>query len=252
MIPLNIRQNYVSKNIFTTSREPLSISHISDEGVHVQFELPPDALPTFTGLAGIITYLIVISLQFPNDTIRSHFPFRVYGHGTPFSFPHHNPYPLCSFAASSRSYESFISSLTSSVVSLSHNPSVEYLTSNLDQDDDNDEERESRFDFPKDASNKVTFSISDIDTICLMTFFGIDMSLPPSANQASEGLIGSIESGNTMWANINFSSSKQHCEMLKFKLVQRECHHDGTRLQVRKETFYLTFYRKKLLMNKYV
>lgn len=236
---MNIRQNYTSINIFSTTREPLSISHISDEGVYLQFELPPDALPSFNGLAGIITYLITISLQFPNDTIRSHFPFRVYGHGSHSSYPHHHPFPLCSFAASSRSYDSFMSSLTSSVISLAHTPGTDYFGSRDDShenDEDNDSPHQPLHGALHESPNKISFSICDLDTICLMTFSGIEMSpnsLPAeSSSSPTPGVIGSVESGDTLWIDINFHSSKQFCEMLKFKLIQRECHSDGTRLQV--------------------
>lgn len=188
--------------------------------------------------------MIVISLQFPNDTIRSHFPFRVYGHGSYSSYPHHNPYPLCSFAASSRSYESFISSLTSSVISLSHTPNTDYFPfssdHNVKEDEDDDDNcqniQTNTSSPPDDFQNKISFSICDLDTICIMSFIGIQLSLSPAiidqATLLSEGVIGSVESGSTIWVNINFNSSKQFCEMLKFKLIQRECHNDGTRLQV--------------------
>jgi hypothetical protein len=246
LIPANIKQNFTSINIFSSTREPLSISHICDEGVYLQFELPTDALPSFTGLAGTITYLITISLQFPTDTIRSHFPFRVYGHGSHLSYPHHNPFPLCSFAASSRSYESFISSLTSSVVSLAHTPGADYYSQSNDQDDDgrNSNDDDQSPPYPRQPSqegaraNKISFSISDLDTICLMTFSGIERS--SESDQGDPSFIGSIESGDTIWVNIDFNSSKQTCEMLKLKLIQRECHADGSRLQVTLVKFFVT------------
>jgi hypothetical protein len=212
------------------------VSHICDEGVYLQFELPVDALPSFTGLAGTITYLITVSLQFPAETIRSHFPFRVCGHGAHSSYPHHSPFPLCSFAASSRSYDSFMSGLTSSVVSLAHTPGTGHYSQSNDEDEEGGGENGDDGDQPpqgpreEKAANKISFSISDLDTICLMSFSGIERSM--ASDQADASFIGSIESGDTIWVNIDFNSSKQTCEMLKLKLVQRECHSDGSRLQV--------------------
>lgn len=68
--------------IFSTILEPLAYTHICDEGVYVQFELPNDTLPTFVGIAGSIAYFINITIQFPTQALHCHFDFRVFGPGS--------------------------------------------------------------------------------------------------------------------------------------------------------------------------
>ena len=75
-------KSYTSISIFATTHEAIAYSHVSDEGAYLQFELPRDTLPSFTGIAGSILYVIMLSLQLPHETLRCQFPFRVHGCGS--------------------------------------------------------------------------------------------------------------------------------------------------------------------------
>lgn len=83
ILPQSLRNNSL-KNIlvFSTTHEALPLSHVCDEGVYIQFDIPQDALPSFVGIAGSIVYMISISIQLPSETIRCHFQFRVFGPGS--------------------------------------------------------------------------------------------------------------------------------------------------------------------------
>lgn len=66
---------------FLTSKEVIQVSHLCNDGVFLQFELPHDAYPSFKGLSVTIQYLITISIQLPTGTKYVHFPFRVSSRG---------------------------------------------------------------------------------------------------------------------------------------------------------------------------
>jgi hypothetical protein len=82
-LPESMKNNsYTNVLTFSTTLEPLAYSHICDEGVYVQFEIPCDTLPTFIGIAGSIAYFINVTIQFPTQTLRCHFGYRVFGSGS--------------------------------------------------------------------------------------------------------------------------------------------------------------------------
>jgi hypothetical protein len=81
-LPLNNRHNiYSNYIIYSSTKEAVSPTQLSNEGVYFQFDLPNTALPTFSGLSGLISYVVLITIQINNKTSYVTYPFRVLGHG---------------------------------------------------------------------------------------------------------------------------------------------------------------------------
>lgn len=69
--------------IFLTSREVLSTTQLSENGVFLMFALPNTLIPTYKGLSGTVTYSIAVTLQSQGDSIKQiRFPFTLLGGGS--------------------------------------------------------------------------------------------------------------------------------------------------------------------------
>jgi hypothetical protein len=82
-IPFNTRQNsFVNYITFASTREVISASHIRDHGVSLHVDLPFDILPSFVGLSGLISYVIILTIHIDDKIMSAFIPFKVTGHGT--------------------------------------------------------------------------------------------------------------------------------------------------------------------------
>lgn len=174
---------------------------------------------------------------------------------------------MCSFAASSISYESYLSDMISSMTSLSYNSNndesnndistsdsdfksnhdnnIDDFDDDLDDDfDENDNDGENfnkRKDYKVSNSyvqkslNKLTsFSISDGELLCIMSFDGIQFTNSSYNPSISANTVnGTISNNNNFTIFINFMVNNRNRSLysfIKIKLVQKEFHLNGTRL----------------------
>jgi hypothetical protein len=219
-----VRHNISVISVYMSSYEALPISHVCDEGVYIQFELPVDCLPSFVGIAGTISYLVVITIQLPDGLYRANFPFKVHGLGSSNYFSNHLSFPLCAFAASSLSYDSFVSS---ALPSLSTQPQGDH-----DDGDEDTNQENTHYSRQINRSYRSSYAIQDIDRICIVSFHGHG---PPPANTTLDSppvCLGVLHPGEALWVELDFSTGKQSCDTVRVKIVQREKHPDGSRLQV--------------------
>ena len=70
-------------SIFLTTREVLSTTQMTKDGVFMMFSLPKNLIPTYKGLSGTVTYSVIITNQYKGGNITQiKFPFTVLGVGS--------------------------------------------------------------------------------------------------------------------------------------------------------------------------
>ena len=67
--------------VFKTEREQLTLPSLIS-GADLSFDLPDTALPSFTGLAGNIFYVLGLSMYKDHNYYYAKFPFHVHGTGS--------------------------------------------------------------------------------------------------------------------------------------------------------------------------
>lgn len=65
--------------IFSTKLQPIEKLHLLPEGIFIQFDVPPDSLPTFKGMHGTIAYQLIVILDKINTSKQQimYFPFKI-------------------------------------------------------------------------------------------------------------------------------------------------------------------------------
>ena len=71
-------QSYI---IFKTEREQLSIPSLVS-GVTLSFDMPEQSLPSFSGLAGGVSYVLGLSMYKDHTYYYTKFPFHIHGIGS--------------------------------------------------------------------------------------------------------------------------------------------------------------------------
>mmetsp|Transcript_24540 Transcript_24540/g.24781 ORF Transcript_24540/g.24781 Transcript_24540/m.24781 type:complete len:448 (-) Transcript_24540:94-1437(-) len=228
---------------FITPREVIQLSHLHEDGVYLQFELPYDTLPTFRGLGITISYFITISIQMPNGTNHIHLPFKVCGRGD-MSAPQYIRYSaLSTYPASSLPPESVLL------------PVIETEDASLACTDDDNElnthlhpacglYKSGASPFTKNQSPKCVYAIRD-DTDALVC----NLSLRDCSD--SEGGITRRDlltprPGQALLVTLNFkhawgaalaaetggkSRRGSRCQAVQARLMQKELRLDGSRIQ---------------------
>ena len=70
-------------SIFLTTREVLSTTQMTKDGVFLMFSLPKDLIPTYKGLSGTVTYSVILTNQYQGGNITQiKYPFTVLGVGS--------------------------------------------------------------------------------------------------------------------------------------------------------------------------
>lgn len=164
---------------------------------------------------------------------------------------------MCSFAASSISYESYLSDMISSMTSLSYNSNNDednnaldsnvksFHSHNSNNDNNNDNDYDDYDDneiqnisnpssLQKSSTKLTSFSISDGELLCIMSFDGIQFTHSSFNSSISTNTVfGTISNNNNFTIFINFmtnNKNKSSYSFIKIKLIQKEFHFNGTRL----------------------
>lgn len=87
--PVVLPAHYSTHCIFVTNKIAVAPSHIFDDGVFLEFEMPKEALPSFKGLCASINYFISVSIQHTSSVEVFNFPMSMRGSGSA-----RNPYQL--------------------------------------------------------------------------------------------------------------------------------------------------------------
>ena len=80
--PIPLLQHHTTNCIFSTSRIALSPTHVFDQGVLLEFELPEHTLPSYKGLCASMCYYLTLHIQCPTYTEIANFPIQIHGTGS--------------------------------------------------------------------------------------------------------------------------------------------------------------------------